>query len=129
MLSSKPLKHIIDIGAYYNPIHLFLSINSCPITVIIIEPILDALSVIVPCNQEAKNNINVSIYNPYFQTHVLFLPITFKHYLTIKTMIPDPETVVCIGCDRYGMVRYYVMMMMMMEGECHHIDYMINRVT
>ena len=110
--SSHPLKHVIDIGAYYNPIHLFLSIDACPITVIIVEPILDALSVNIPCNLAARENANVSISNPSYMTHVVFLPITFKHYLTIKTILPEPETVVCIGCDRYGVVMMLMIMMM-----------------
>jgi hypothetical protein len=112
MLSSKPLKHVIDIGAYYNPIHLFLSIQSCPLTIIIIEPILNPLSILIPCHEDARKNINVTIYNPNFQTHIMFLPITFKHYLTIKTIIPDPETIVCIGCDRYDYVRDCVFVLM-----------------
>lgn len=116
MLSSKPLKHIIDIGAYYNPIHLFLSIHSCPITIIIIEPILNPLSILIPCHEDARKNNNVTIYNPKFETHIMFLPITFKHYLTIKTVIPDPETIVCIGCDRYDFVLMMKMIVMMMTN-------------
>lgn len=97
-----PLRNIMDIGAYYNPINLFLSPEVCPESVIVIEPILDPLSVMVPCpvssgaTTEAKNKA----------THVMFLPITFKHYMTITSAVPTPETVVCIGCDsHYGPTR------------------------
>jgi hypothetical protein len=63
--------------------------------VIVIEPILDALSVVIPCTAPTPANTH---------THVLFLPITFKYYANqVKSLIPVPETVVCIGCDsHYG---------------------------
>jgi hypothetical protein len=93
--SSAPLvtmKHLMDIGAYYNPINLFLDDHVCLDTVIIVEPILDPLSAMVPCTS-----------NPNKKTHVLFLPITFKHYTVIKSKLVMPDTVVCIGCDsHYG---------------------------
>jgi hypothetical protein len=95
MLSSQPITTLMDIGAYYNPIHFFLDTIQCPQTVIVIEPILDPLSAMVPCygNTEKK-------------THFLILPITFKHYMTIKDQLPMPETIVCIGCDsHYGPSR------------------------
>src|SRR5690349_13252783 len=93
MLSSKPLKNVMDIGAYYNPIHLFFTGNVCPNSIVIIEPILDPLSVKIPCIGD----------NAGQKTHVMFLPITFKYYIDIKDMLPMPETVVCIGCDsHYG---------------------------
>ena len=80
----------MDIGAYYNPINLFFKDNFCPSSVVVVEPILDALSAIVPC-QNGKS------------THYLFLPITFKYYLRIKDMVPQSDSVVCIGCDsHYG---------------------------
>jgi hypothetical protein len=92
MLSESQAMNILDIGAYYNPINLFLKKDFCPTTVIIVEPILNALSVIVPC----KNNIDK-------KTHFIFLPITFKYYLKIKSLIPKSDSVVCIGCDsHYG---------------------------
>lgn len=59
------LTNVMDIGAYYNPINLFLSPEVCPDSVIVIEPILDPLSVSVPCSGDRS-------------THVMFLPITFK---------------------------------------------------
>lgn len=92
MLSDFSVRRVIDIGAYYNPIHLFMnSSKSCPETVIIVEPILDALSVMVPCAAAPGS------------THFVFLPITFKHYMTVKSKLPMPETIVCIGCDsHYG---------------------------
>jgi hypothetical protein len=93
MISERKVKNIIDIGAYYNPINLFLSSTSCPESIIIIEPILDALSAMVPCSGE----------NSERSTHIIVLPITFKNYITIKQKLPPPETVVCIGCDsHYG---------------------------
>eukprot|EP01036_Dinobryon_divergens_P027026 gene27026-35735_t len=93
LLSTKVITNLIDIGAYYNPIHLFLAGDVCPVTIMIIEPILNPLSVSIPC---VGNNREKS-------THVLFMPITFKYYMSIKQMLPRPETVVCIGCDsHYG---------------------------
>jgi hypothetical protein len=93
MISERKVKNIIDIGAYYNPINLFFSSSSCPESIIIIEPILDALSAMVPCSGENSGQ----------STHVIILPITFKNYITIKQKLPSPETVVCIGCDsHYG---------------------------
>jgi hypothetical protein len=108
-----PLRNIIDIGAYYNPIHLFLSPEVCPESVVVIEPILDPLSVMVPCSSvtptsaTTTNAATVSTNgNKNKQTHIMFLPITFKHYMTISNLLPTPETVVCIGCDsHYGPSR------------------------
>lgn len=55
---------------------------------IIAAPILDAISIMVPC-------IDVHVDT---KTHVLFLPI-----MTISKSLPVTETVVCIGCDsHYG---------------------------
>lgn len=86
---------MIDIGAYYNPIHLFLPTDTCMDSVIIVEPILDPVSAMVPCAKD-----------PQRFTHYLILPITFKHYISIKDQLPMPETVVCIGCDsHYGPSR------------------------
>lgn len=95
MEHNQPIVNLMDIGAYYNPINLFLSSELCPKTVIVIEPILDALSVMIPCTHPTP---------AASATHVLFLPITFKHYANhIKSLIPIPETIVCIGCDsHYG---------------------------
>lgn len=95
MLSAGKHKHVIDIGAYYNPIHLFLNSSYCPESVVVIEPILDPLSVMVPCSPPHSNAF----------THVVFLPITFRHYMTItpSKLLPPPNGVVCIGCDsHYG---------------------------
>ncbi len=77
--------NIIDIGAYYNPIHLFLAPNQCPHSVIIVEPILDALSAIVPCPKQYTRDDN-----PHKSTHYIILPITFKYFITIKQMLPKP---------------------------------------
>jgi hypothetical protein len=97
MLSGQPIKTLIDVGAYYNPINFFLDPSSCPDNVIVVEPILDALSVYVPC---------ASAQHSGKLTHVMFLPITFKYYMSIKHTLPMPETVVCIGCDsHYGPAR------------------------
>lgn len=81
---------VMDIGAYYNPINLFFSHDACHENVIIIEPILDALSVSVPCHNDANR-----------RTHFMFLPITFKHYMTISATLPMPDSVVCVGCDSH----------------------------
>jgi hypothetical protein len=93
MLSQNKMKRILDIGAYYNPINLFLEYSTnCPESVVIIEPILDPLSVKIPC----LNDRSIS-------THVIFMPITFKQYLQYSHMLPVPDGVVCIGCDsHYG---------------------------
>ena len=64
MLSKKQAKNILDIGAYYNPINLFMT--HCPASVVVVEPILEAMSVMVPCaNGEGS-------------THFIISPITFK---------------------------------------------------
>lgn len=104
MLSEQNFNHVIDIGSYYNPINLFFDNSTyCPISIIIIEPILDALSAHLPC-QTTTNNMDQ-------YTHVIILPITFKHYIEIKSLLPPlrtvllhvPLAVVCIGCDsHYG---------------------------
>lgn len=92
LLEERKITNLIDIGAYYNPIHLFISPAQCLSSVMIVEPILDPISAMVPC---------ASSPNQY--THYLVLPITFKHYISIKDTLPSPETVVCIGCDsHYG---------------------------
>ena len=82
------------LGAYYNPVHLFIEDPSfCPESVVVVEPILDPLSVIVPCKGSSKT------------THVLILPLTFKEYIRLKHLlpIPSPDSIVCIGCDSiYG---------------------------
>ena len=81
--------NIIDIGAYYNPIHLFLTPNHCPHSVIIVEPILDALSAVVPCHKHYIRHDN-----PQRSTHYIVLPITFKYFITIKQMLPRPGTLI-----------------------------------
>ena len=99
MLSAKQAMNIIDIGAYYNPINLFFNPYYCPQSIIIVEPILEPLSVLIPCNPtestQIQNNTN---------THYIILPITFKHYIEIKSKLPViSDSVVCIGCDsHYG---------------------------
>jgi hypothetical protein len=104
ILSKNRAQNIVDIGAYYNPIHLFLDSQSnstsgyCPKSVLIIEPILDALSVMIPC----KNGDSSS--------HIIVLPITFRHYMKQvinRVSLPKPDSVVCIGCDsHYGPNRH-----------------------
>lgn len=110
---SHPVRNVMDIGAYYNPIHLFLSPEVCPETVMVIEPILDPLSVRVPCASAATTTAGggavtgsdaSAVRNTH--THVMFLPITFKYYMAIAASLPRPESVVCIGCDsHYGPTR------------------------
>lgn len=79
-------------GAYYNPINLFLDKDQCPNSVVIVEPILDPLSVMVPCTS-----------NPSKSTHIVIVPITFKYYMEIKSVLPKSTSIVCIGCDsHYG---------------------------
>lgn len=66
--------------------------GSCPASVVVVEPILDALSAMIPCDGASGGS-----------THYLFLPVTFKFYLRIKHGVPRSDTVVCIGCDsHYG---------------------------
>ena len=85
-------KNIVDVGAYYNPINFFLPSSHCPDSVVVIEPILQAVSANIPC----KSDMNKKI-------HVVFLPITFKMYIKVKKDLPVPDAVVCIGCDsHYG---------------------------
>lgn len=91
-LGRDEVKHVVDIGAYVNPIHLFLG-QHCPETVVVIEPILEPLSVFVPCINSAEPSLNAS-------THVLHLPLTFKRYLRVRHLVGvNPDAVVCIGCD------------------------------
>jgi hypothetical protein len=102
ILTKSSAENIVDIGAYYNPIHLFLdsqsqgveNSNYCPNSVLIIEPILDALSVMIPCGNSGKS------------THIIFMPITFRFYMKHvinRIALPRPDSVVCIGCDsHYG---------------------------
>ena len=35
LLSTKAVTHLIDIGAYYNPIHLFMAGDACPATIMV----------------------------------------------------------------------------------------------
>lgn len=85
---SNNARNVLDIGAYYNPINLFLAHDACLDNIVIIEPILDALSVQVPCAADHTK-----------KTHIMYLPITFKYYLSINASLPRPDSVVCIGCD------------------------------
>lgn len=84
---------IMDIGAYYNPIHLFMPhlLEICPANILIVEPILDPLSAKIPCKDPSKS------------IHIVVLPITFRYYISIRHLLPMPDSVVCIGCDsHYG---------------------------
>lgn len=92
-LAERNAKNIVDVGAYYNPINFFLPSSHCPSSVVVIEPILQAVSVNIPCRSDASRKI-----------HVVFLPITFKMYTKVKNdLLPTPDAVVCIGCDsHYG---------------------------
>lgn len=91
MLSQKNAANILDIGAYYNPINLFLQSGHCPNSVVIVEPILQATSAYVPC-EGGKG-----------KTHIVILPVTFFYFRSVKKMVPRPDSVVCIGCDSvYG---------------------------
>ena len=95
MLVHNKAKNIVDIGAYYTPIYLWLSndnTNYCPNSVVIVEPILDALSAMIPCANK-----------PGYYTHVIILPVTFKYYTEIKKDLPTeaPDSIICIGCDSH----------------------------
>ena len=37
LLSTKAVTHLIDIGAYYNPIHLFMAGDACPATIMVMH--------------------------------------------------------------------------------------------
>ena len=90
-----PVRHVMDIGAYYNPINLFLSPDVCPESVTIIEPILDALSAYVPCASDHSKH-----------THFMILPVTAHYVGLFAASFPKPDTIVCIGCDaNYGPSR------------------------
>ena len=90
-----PVRNVMDIGAYYNPINLFLSPEVCPESVTVIEPILDPLSVSVPC---ASNHTK--------HTHIMILPVTSHYVGLFAAAFPKPDTIVCIGCDaNYGPSR------------------------
>lgn len=93
MLVDRKAEHVMDIGSYYNPIHLFFNDNNyCPKSIVIIEPILDAMSAIVSCKGNSLGS-----------THIIILPITFRYYMEINRLLPSPDHVVCIGCDsHYG---------------------------
>ena len=97
MLSQMAAPHILDIGAYYNPIHLFLSAEHCPISVLVIEPILDALSAVVPCRGPGANPLGGPTLHGMeggknSKTHVIFLPITFRYYAQV-TLTLSPRRV------------------------------------
>ena len=100
ILTKNKAQNIVDIGSYYNPIHLFM--DHCPNSVVLIEPILDAMSVILPC---PNSNINGNT-----KTHIVVLPITFRQYMKQvinKVKLPLADSVVCIGCDsHYGPNRH-----------------------
>jgi hypothetical protein len=107
MLDDNKAKNVVDIGAYYNPINVFMqtitsmeSTSHCVESVVIVEPILDALSVMLPC--KAKG------FEDKF-THIIFLPVTFRHYakeIVRRMPTPAPDSIVCIGCDgHYGPSR------------------------
>eukprot|EP01032_Pedospumella_encystans_P007607 gene7607-9109_t len=90
-----PVRNVMDIGAYYNPINLFLSPEVCPESVTVIEPILDPLSVSVPCTSD-----------PSKHTHIMILPVTFHYFVHFAASFPKPDALVCIGCDaHYGPSR------------------------
>lgn len=84
MLSEAQAKHILDIGAYYNPIHLFLTATHCPISVVIIEPILPALSAIVPCRPADSNPLGGIEAGRNSKTHIIFMPVTFRFYAQVR---------------------------------------------
>lgn len=92
MLSQAKAMNILDIGSYYNPINLFLDANHCPSSIVIVEPILEAQSVMIPCVGDVTKS-----------THVIVVPITFKYFIQVKDSLPSSDAVVCIGCDsHYG---------------------------
>ena len=92
MISERKGMNIVDIGAYYNPIYFFLVDGHCPESVVIVEPILQAISAKVPCKFDRSKKV-----------HIVFLPITFKFYKSIMEKLPRPDSVVCVGCDsHYG---------------------------
>ncbi len=107
MLVDRKAENIMDIGSYYNPINLFFgTTNFCPKSIIIIEPILDALSAIMPCGmkdavKKTSTTTDKTGENLRGATHIIILPITFKYYIKIKQKVPSPDHVVCIGCDSY----------------------------
>lgn len=57
MIDQDKPRHVLDIGSYYNPINIFLR-SHCPEYVTIVEPILDPLSVSLPC---PEGNISCTI--------------------------------------------------------------------
>uniref|UniRef100_A0A061SAS8 Uncharacterized protein n=1 Tax=Tetraselmis sp. GSL018 TaxID=582737 RepID=A0A061SAS8_9CHLO len=87
---NKPL-HVFEIGAYFNPVYLFLQ-SHCPRTYSILEPILDPLSVRVMC---PKGNSGSE------STVVNILPLTFHEFSIgrFQKNLQDPDAVICIGCD------------------------------
>lgn len=96
LIEQKKPKHILDIGSYYNPIHLFIG-SHCPESVVIFEPLLDALSIHIPCSNTIANTSD----NQF--THVAILPMVFHNYNKTKNHFPSPDAIVCIGCDaHYG---------------------------
>jgi len=88
-LSLSNATHILDIGSYYNPINLFFKPNYCPKTVVIVEPILEPLSVYIPCRNGRSGSY----------THLIISPFPFIYYPRVKHNFPSFDAVVCIGCD------------------------------
>ena len=79
---------------------MYLDSGHCPQSVIIIEPILNPFSGVIPClDSQGKKTGG--------ETVIHVLPITFRNYMLIKKknpmLFPAPDAVVCIGCDsHYG---------------------------
>ena len=86
LLSLSNATNILDIGSYYNPINLFFKNNYCPKSVVIVEPILDPISIYIPCKRGSF-------------THLLISPFPFVYYPRVKKYFPSFDAVVCIGCD------------------------------
>ena len=90
-----PLRNVLDVGAYYNPINLFFGASHCPASVVVIEPILDALSAIVPCPgsppSTRRTTPDTAPPDATHATHFIVLPITFKFYVGVKHLLPKPE--------------------------------------
>ena len=80
---------------------MYLKSSHCPESVVVVEPILDAFSGYVPCSERDSSGRSDSKGSG--KTLVTVLPITFKDYTSVMSMLPMPDAVVCIGCDsHYG---------------------------
>lgn len=92
------VQSILDIGAYTNPIHSFMS--SCPNEIFIVEPCGELVDV---AGQEGLAYFSGPIACGSQSTTVHVMPTTIAEFYQSPEMMNPFDAVVCIGCDpAYG---------------------------